>query len=346
MKLGLQVEWDRSLTWQDQLELVQSAEAAGFDSTWTSEAWGSDCATVLGWLAAATTSIRLGTAIMQIPARSPTMAAMTAATLDQLSGGRFVLGLGVSGPQVSEGWYGEPFARPLLRSREYLAIVRQALERQRVAFEGQRFTLPLPGGPGKPLKMSIGPEQHRLKVLLAAMGPKNIALSAEIADGWIPTLLMPEHMGAFREHLQEGAARAGRTLDSFEIVASVNVLVDEDVERAREVMRPYLALYVGGMGSRKQNFYNDLMRRYGFEEAAERVQDLFLAGHRDEAAAALPEALVDAISLIGPVDIVRERLCVYAEAGVSTVNAMLFSEGKDARLEQIRRLAEACEGIN
>src|SRR5919202_1774893 len=255
MKLGVHIGyWGLGLTREDQLEIVQTAESLGYDSVWTAEAYGSDAATILGWMAGQTSKIKIGSAIFQMPGRSPGMTAMTAATLDQLSDGRMLLGIGSSGPQVSEGWHGVRFARQLQRTREYIAVVRMALARERVEFHGETIDLPLPDGPGKALKLTIAPVQERIPIYLAAIGPKNTALAGEIADGWIPTLVDPEHMPAMRRNLEEGAARAGRTLDGFDIAPTVQVLIDEDRERARDALRPYLALYVGGMGSSKQNF--------------------------------------------------------------------------------------------
>src|SRR5919204_5116700 len=277
MKLGVHVGyWGLGLTAEEQLGIVQEAERLGYDSVWTAEAYGSDAATILGWLAHATSRIRLGSAIFQMPGRSAAMTAMTAATLDQLSGGRMILGIGSSGPQVAEGWHGQRFGRQLLRTREYVAVVRMALARERVQFSGRTLELPLPDGPGKALKLTIAPVQEQIPIFLAAIGPRNTTLAAEIADGWIPTLFSPEHVAEFRPLLEEGFARAGngKGFGDFEIAPSVNVMVTDDLESARDAMRPYLALYVGGMGSRERNFYNQLVQRYGFEDAARKVQDL------------------------------------------------------------------------
>src|SRR4051794_23556236 len=301
MRLGLNVGyWGLGLTADQQLDLVKEAEAAGFDSVWAAEAYGSDTATVLAWLAGQTERIRVGSAIFQIPARSPAMTAMTAVTLDHLSNGRMILGIGSSGPQVAEGWHGQRFPKQLQRTREYVDIVRKALARERLEYKGEQYELPLPDGPGKALKLMIGPIQDKIPIYIAAIGPKNTQLTGEIADGWIPTFFSPEHVGESRKLLEEGAARAGRSLDDFDMAPTVQVSIDDDVDRARDVMRPFLALYVGGMGSRKQNFYNALMRRYGFEEAAEEVQELYLSGKKEEAAAALPPEFIDQTSLCGP----------------------------------------------
>jgi F420-dependent oxidoreductase-like protein len=342
MRLGLNVGyWGLGLTSEQQIQLVKEAESLGYDSVWAAEAYGSDAATVLAWLAAQTSTIKLGSAIFQMPARSPAMTAMTAATLDQLSGGRMRVGIGSSGPQVAEGWHGQRFAKQLQRTREYVAVVRKALAREKLEFEGETYTLPLPDGPGKALKLMIAPVQERIPIYIAAIGPKNTQLCGEIADGWLPTFFSPEHVSDARELLQEGAARAGRTLDgSFDIAPTVNLAIDDDVDRARDAMRPVLALYVGGMGSRKQNFYNALMRRYGYEEAADEVQSLYLDGKKEEAAAALPAELIDRVSLCGPKERVKERLDVYRDAGVGTLVVLPMALDAESRARMMRELAE------
>jgi F420-dependent oxidoreductase-like protein len=341
MKLGVHIGyWGLGLSSQDQLEIVQEAEKLGYDSVWAAEAYGSDTATVLAWLAGQTSKIRLGAGIFQMPARSAAMTAMTAATIDQLSGGRMIIGIGSSGPQVAEGWHGQRFGKQLQRTREYVAVVRMALARERVEFKGETLELPLPDGPGKALKLTISPVQERIPIYLAAIGPKNTALAGEIADGWIPTLFSPEHVSELRPNLKEGADRAGRSLDGFDIAPTVNVFITDDLEGARNAMRPFIALYVGGMGSRKQNFYNNLVCRYGFEEQAKTIQDFYLEGKREEAMAAIPDALIDTVSLCGPKDVVRERLAVYREAGVGTLGITPIAFSKDDRLEQLRLLAE------
>src|SRR3954467_5212938 len=242
MRVGLHVGyWGLGLTAEEELKLVREAESAGFDSLWAAEAYGSDTATVLAWLAANTETIKIGAAIFQIPGRTPGMTAMTAATLDQISGGRMLLGIGSSGPQVAEGWHGQPFARQLRRTREYVEILRMALGRERVVYDGEVYTLPLPDGPGKPLKLMIAPVQERMPIYIAAIGPKNTQLTGEIADGWLPTFFSPEHVGDMRKLLEEGAARAqnGKRIDdSFDIAPNVNLCIDDDVDRARDAMRP------------------------------------------------------------------------------------------------------------
>jgi F420-dependent oxidoreductase-like protein len=347
MRLGLHVGyWGLGLTAEEQLQLVRDAESAGFDSVWAAEAYGSDAATILAWLAAQTSTIRIGSAIFQMPGRSPAMTAMTAATLDNLSNGRMILGIGSSGPQVAEGWHGQRFAKQLARTREYVAIVRKALNRERLEFQGETYQLPLPDGPGKALKLMMSPVQEQIPIYIAAIGPKNTQLTGEIADGWMPTFFSPEHVGEFRKLLEEGAARAGngsagkKIDDSFDIAPNVNLCIDDDIDAARDVIRPFLALYVGGMGSRDKNFYNALVRRYGFEEAADEVQDLYLSGKKDEAAAALPADLIDKVALVGPVDRVKERLELYREAGVGTLITTPIAPDMEGRSKMMRALAD------
>jgi F420-dependent oxidoreductase-like protein len=341
MKLGVHIGyWGLGLTSQDQLNIVQEAERLGYDSVWTAEAYGSDSATILSWLAGQTSKIRLGSGIFQMPGRSPAMTAMTAATIDQLSDGRMILGIGSSGPQVAEGWHGQRFAQQLQRTREYVAVVRMALARERVEFHGETLELPLPDGQGRALKLTIPPIQERIPVYLAAIGPKNTALAGEIADGWIPTLFSPEHVSELRPLLEEGAARSGRSLDGFDIAPTVNVFITDDLEGARNAMRPFVALYVGGMGSRKQNFYNNLVQRYGFADEAKVIQDLYLEGKREEAMAAIPDKLIDTVSLCGPKDVVKERLAVYRDAGVGTLGITPIAFTAEDRLTQLRLVAE------
>jgi F420-dependent oxidoreductase-like protein len=344
MRLGLHVGyWGLGLTSDQQLALVREAEALGYDSVWAAEAYGSDTATVLAWLASQTEKIRIGSAIFQIPGRTPAMTAMTAATLDNLSDGRMILGIGTSGPQVAEGWHGQPFAKPLERTREYVEILRKALARERVEFQGNQYELPLPDGQGKALKLMIAPVQERMPIYIAAIGPKNTQLTGEIADGWIPTFFSPDHVDEMRKLLEVGAARAGngkRIDEGFDIAPTVNVCVDDDVEKARDSMRAVMALYVGGMGSKKQNFYNALMRRYGYEDAAEEVQNLYLDGKKEEAAAALPGELIDQVSLCGPPDRIKERLEHYREAGVGTLIITPMAWTAEGRSEMMRAVTE------
>lgn len=343
MRLGLSIGyWGGGVDAARQLTAAREAERLGYDSVWAAEAYGSDAATVLAWIAGQTHTIGLGAGVFQVPARSATMTAMTAATLDQLSGGRFRLGLGLSGPQVAEGWYGQRYDRPLARMRDYATVVRVALARQRVAYQGETLQLPLPGGPGKALKLTIGPRQPRLPLYFGAIGPKNLALTGELADGWLAFLLDPTRMADFRRSLEEGAARAGRDLaaDDFDVAAVVQFQIDDDLDAARDAMRPFLALYVGGMGSRERNFYNRLVRSYGFEAAAAAVQEHFLAGRWGDAAAALPAELIDAVCLAGPPARVRDRLAAYREAGVTTLILSPVAQRTEALVAQLRAAAE------
>ncbi len=341
MKLGAYLGyWIPGQNPADQLAFVKEAESLGYDSVWTAEAYGSDAATVLGWLAAGTSKIKLGSAIFQMPARSAAMTAMTAATLDQISGGRMLLGIGSSGPQVAEGWHGQRFGHQLARTRDYVAVLRLALGRERVEYHGETLELPLPDGPGKALKLMISPVQERIPIYLAAIGPKNTELAGEIADGWIPIFFSPEHVSDVRKLLETGAQRAGRSLEGFEMAPSVQTYVSDDREGARDRIRPMLALYVGGMGSRKQNFYNQLVQRYGFEDAARKIQDLYLDGKKDEAAAALPDELIDLVTLCGPRDHVRDRLAAFRDAGVGTLTISVMAFTPQERIEQLRAVAE------
>jgi F420-dependent oxidoreductase-like protein len=301
----------------DLFPLVQEAERLGFDSVWVAEAWGTDAVSVLGWLAGRTERIKLGSAIMQIPGRTPANAAMTAATLDLLSGGRFLLGLGTSGPQVVEGWHGQPWGRPLGRTREYVEIVRAALRRDVVAHEGEHYRIPWDGpgatGLGKPLKLMLRPLRAEIPIYLAALGPKNVALAAEIADGWLPIFVAPERFDdAFGPSLSAAPS-------DFEIAATASVLVGDDVPALLDALRPHVALYVGGMGAKGRNFYNSLVRRYGWEEEAERIQELYLGGKQREAIAAVPDELVDAVALVGPKERIAERLEAWRETPVTTL---------------------------
>jgi F420-dependent oxidoreductase-like protein len=341
MKLGVYLGyWGMGIGPEDQLQLVQEAERLGYDSLWAAEAYGSDAATVLAWLAAGTNEIKLGSAIFQMPGRSPAMTAMTAATIDELSGGRMVLGIGSSGPQVAEGWHGQRFGHHLQRTREYVEVVRKALARERLDYHGETIELPLPEGPGKALKLMIAPRQARIPIYLAAIGPKNTELAGEIADGWIPTFFSPEHVAELRALLERGAARSGRSLGGFDIAPVVNAYVSDDREQARNFMRPVLALYIGGMGSRKQNFYNQLVQRYGFADAARQIQDLYLDGKKVQAGAAIPDELIDMVSLCGPRDVVRDRLAAFRDAGVGTLMVTPMAFAVEDRIAQLRSVAE------
>jgi F420-dependent oxidoreductase-like protein len=336
----------------DHLTVVREAERLGYAVTWAAEAYGSDAPTVLAWLAGQTSTIELGAAVFQIPARTPAMAAMTAATLDTLSGGRFRLGLGVSGPQVSEGWHGVRFDKPLGRTREYVAIVNAALRRERVAYEGKHFTLPLPDGPGKALKLSVHPARDHVPIYLAAVGPKNLELAGEIADGWLGIFNEPDYVAEQLKQVAAGRAKAGRDLTGFDVAASVPVVLGDDVEACADPIRGYAALYVGGMGSREKNFYNDLAVRMGYAEAAKKVQDLYLDQQYREAMAAVPVEFVDRTSLLGPKERIAEKMTAYAGAGVTTLNLTPFGGGAgrtpydaslEAKIDVIRTAAEALE---
>ncbi|HET7340263.1 MAG TPA: LLM class F420-dependent oxidoreductase [Methylomirabilota bacterium] len=326
MRLALNLNYSGAGVSLDMGKILE-AERLGYDSVWTAEAYGSDAVTPAAWIAARTERIRVGTGIMQIPARTPAMTAMTAMTLDALSGGRFRLGLGVSGPQVAEGWHGQPFGKPLVKTREYVEIVRAILRREKpVEFRGEYYQVPYSGpgatGLGKPLR-SILHGRADLPIYLAAVGPKNVALAAEIAQGWIPVFFSARRMGMFREWLAEGFRAGGRTgtpaEKTFDVMPMVTVVVGDDVAACRAAVKPRVALYVGGMGARGRNFYNDIARRYGYEDAARRVQDLFLAGRKDEAAAAVPDALVDEVALCGPRERLREQLAEWKASGVTTL---------------------------
>ncbi len=305
-------------------ELACEADRLGFHSVWAAEAWGSDCVTVLTWLAAKTARINVGTAIMQIPARTPANAAMTAATLDQLTGGRVLLGFGVSGPQVVEGWHGIPFGQPLQRTREYVHVVRTILERRKpLEFHGEYYDVPLRGGTGLgiPLKLQFKPLRSGIPIYLAANGPKNVALTAEIADGWLPIFFSPKRFDVFKPSLDEGFAQAGpaKAGGAFDIAPTVNVAVGADVTACRNSVKPAMAFYIGAMGARNRNFYYNLVCRYGYEEAAGKIQELFLDGKHAEAAAAVPDALVDEVALCGPPERIAERISTWRDAGVTTL---------------------------
>jgi F420-dependent oxidoreductase-like protein len=305
-------------------EQIAEAERLGFDSVWTSEAYGSDALTPLAWWGAATSTVRLGTAIVQMAARTPAATAMAAMTLDHLSGGRLMLGLGVSGPQVVEGWYGQPYAKPLARTREYIEIVRRIVARQEpVAYDGTFYQMPLPDGTGlgKPLRSTIYPFRPDIPILLGAEGPKNVALSAEIADGWLPIFFSPAADDFYRGALQEGFDRpaARRGWDDFEVPAIVPVIPNPDVEAAADMVRPLLALYIGGMGSKDRNFHKDVFVRMGYEGECEVIQDLYLEGRKADAIAAVPTRLVEDVALIGAPDKIRDELARWEETVVTTM---------------------------
>ena len=313
------------------IELGQEAERLGYDSAWAAEAWGTDAVSVLAWLGATTTTIGIGSAILQIPARTPGNAVMTAATLDLMSGGRFLLGLGLSGPQVVEGWHGEPWGKPLTKTREYVEIVRAGLRRETLEYQGRHYQVPYRGngatGLGKPLKLMARPLRSEIPIYLAAFRPRSVELAAEIADGWLPIFFSPEKS---RTVFPAPFAR-----DDLDIAPSVPALVSDDVESARDALKGYYALYIGGMGARGTNFYNDLAREYGFEEAATRIQELYLDGKQRDAAAAVPDELVDELALVGPKERIAERLAAWRESGATT----LLISTRDAAT--LRAVAEA-----
>jgi F420-dependent oxidoreductase-like protein len=321
MRLGLNLGyWGADA--RDHVALAREAENLGFHSLWTAEAYGSDSVTPLVWLAAKTERIKVGTAVMQMPARTPAMTAMTAATVDLLTGGRLLLGLGVSGPQVVEGWHGVPYGKPIGRTREYVEIVRSVLARRGpVEHHGEHYDIPLRGGTGlgKPLKLIIHPLRESIPIYLAAIGPKNISLAAEIADGWLAIFFSPERMGVFRESLDEGFAKAGRDGSDFDIAPTVAIHLGSDLRACRDVVKPALALYIGGMGAREKNFYFNLACRYGYEEAAMQIQDLFLGGRKQEAVLKVPDALVDEVALCGPRERIGERLEIWRKSGITTL---------------------------
>ncbi|MEV6912030.1 LLM class F420-dependent oxidoreductase [Amycolatopsis sp. NPDC051071] len=324
MKLGYHLGYWSSGPPEGALDAVLKAEELGFDSVWTAEGYGSDAFTPLAWWGASTSRIKLGTNIVQMSARTPTATAMHALTLDHLSGGRFVLGLGASGPQVVEGWYGQPYPKPLARTREYVDIVRKVVAREApVTHDGQHFQLPLRGGTGlgKALKSTVHPFRKEIPIFLAAEGPKNVALSAEICDGWLPLFFSPKSDAFYRTALQEGFSRPGARhgFGDFEVAASVPVLVHDDVEEAASWIKPSLALYIGGMGAKAVNFHHDVFARMGYEDVADKVQELYLAGRKDEAIAAIPTSLVEDTSLIGPAEKIRDELAAWDETVVTTL---------------------------
>jgi F420-dependent oxidoreductase-like protein len=344
VRLGLNIGyWGMRGPGSDDLAIVREAERLGFSVVWAAEAYGSDAVTVLSWLAAQTSTIEVGSAVLQIPARTPTMTAMTAATLDALSGGRFRLGVGVSGPQVSEGWHGVRFAKPLARTREYVDIVKLALSRQRVQYEGQTYTLPLPDGAGKALHLMLHPVRDRIPIYLAAIGPKNLELAGEIADGWLPVFFSPEHADEPLERLRAGRATAGQDLTGFDIAPTVPIVVGDDLAACAAPVRGYAALYVGGMGSREQNFYNALAVRMGYRAAAAEVQERYLARDYDGAAAAVPFEFVDNTSLLGPVDRIAERMRAFAAAGVTTLSLSPYTTTSEETISTLRAAAEALD---
>ena len=323
IRFGLNVGYSGAQLAVD-MDLVREAERLGFHSVWTAEAYGSDAVTPLAWIGGQTSRIRLGSAIMQMAARTPAVTASTATSLDQLSGGRFLLGLGVSGPQVVEGWHGQPFGKPLTRTREYVEIVRAIWARERpLEHQGEHYQIPYRGpgatGLGKPLRSILHGRQ--IPIYIAATRPKSVAQAAEIADGWLAVWYSPYRTGFYRDALESGFRRAGggKSLASFDVAPAVTVIQGDDVQACLDFVKPMLALYIGGMGARGKNFYNELACRYGFEAAAKKVQDLYLDGKKAEATAAVPNELADEVSLVGPPARIRDRLAAWREAGVRTL---------------------------
>jgi F420-dependent oxidoreductase-like protein len=343
MRLALNLGYWGLASDTDNVEMVLEAERLGFTSVWMAEAYGNDAATVLAFLAAKTTTIELGSGIFQIPARTPAMAAMTAATIDTLSGGRFRLGLGVSGPQVSEGWHGVRFAKPLGRTREYIDIIRLAMARERVEYHGEHYELPLPDGPGKPLKMIIHPVREYLPIYLAAIGPKNLELAGEKCDGWLAIFYDPQFAPELLASVRAGKDRGGRADADFDVMPTVPVIIGDDVAACADPVRGYAALYVGGMGSREQNFYNRLACRMGYEKEATQIQDLYLDRQYAEAAAAVPHEFIDRTSLLGPVDRIAERMQALAASGVTTLNLSGFGGTQEERITTLRATADALD---
>jgi len=331
MRLGLMLGYSGAVI-ELPMDLIEAADRLGVYAVWTAEAWGSDAVTPLAWIGARTQNIKLGTAIMQMPARTPASTAMTAMTLDQLSAGRFLLGLGLSGPQVVEGWHGVSYGKPLAKTREYVSILRQIFARQSpLEHQGEHYHIPYRGpdatGLGKPLK-SILRRNPDIPIYLAAIGPKNVELAAEIADGWLPIFFSPRHYDSvFRAPVEAGLARAGKSQDDLDIAPTVTVVMGADLEACRNTVKGHLAFYIGGMGARGKNFYFDLACRYGYQDAAQRIQEHFLAGERIEAVMAVPDELVDDVALCGPKERIKEQLALWEASPVTTLNAAVQDVG-------------------
>src|SRR5919108_5122904 len=345
LKLGLNLGyWGIGPRGDEATEIVQAAERFGFDTVWAAESYGSDAVSVLAYLAGKTERIGLGAAILQVPARPPAAAAMAGVTIDALSGGRFIFGFGPSGPQVSEGWYGVPYEKPWGRTREYIEIVREIVAREgKLEYKGKHYQLPIEGGTGqgKPLKLNFHPVRSEIPIFVGAIGRKSVEMAAEICDGWIPIFFSADAFEeTWGEHLEAGFAKGGRSREDLEVSPSLQVAIDGDTEAARAVVRAGLLLYLGGMGSRKTNFYVDLTHRFGFGEAADTVQSLYLDGKREEAYAAIPDELVDATSLIGSEAEVANRLERYEAAGVDRLIVSPINPEPEQRLHTVERLAE------
>jgi len=342
LKLGLNLGyWGIGPAGEDAVEIVHAAEGAGFESVWAAESYGSDVVSVLAWLAPQTKTIKLGAAIMQVPARPPAAAAMAGATIDKLSGGRFLFGFGPSGPQVSEGWYGIPYAKPWGRTREYIEVVRQIVAREgKVDHQGEHYQLPLSGGEGKPLKLNFHPERSRIPVFVGAIGRKSVEMAAEICDGWIPIFFSVDAFEqTWGEHLEAGFAKGGRQRSDLEVSPSLQVAIDGDLEAAKNVVKAGLVLYFGGMGSRKTNFYVDLAHRFGFGEVADEVQRRFQEGDREGAFAAMPDEIVEATSLVGSEAEVAERVERFRGAGIDRLIVSPVHVEREQQLHTIERLA-------
>jgi F420-dependent oxidoreductase-like protein len=342
VKLGVNMGYWGMGNDAENLKLAQEADVLGYSVAWVAEAYGSDAATILSFVAAQTKQIDIGSAIFQIPGRSPANTAMTAATLDSLSGGRFRHGLGVSGPQVSEGWHGVRFDKPLARTREYTEIVKMALSRQKVKYDGQHYVLPLPDGPGKALQLTVHPVRDNIPFYLASVGPKNLELTGELFDGWLGIFYSPEYAKESLGHIAAGRAKVGKTLEGFDVVPSMPIVIGDDPVACAEGIRWYAALYIGGMGSREKNFYNQLAVRMGFEEAAKEIQDLYLDRKYDEAAAAVPFEFLDQTALLGPKERITERMQVLAASGVTTLTLSPTTSGAEAKAT-LRTALEALE---
>ena len=342
LKLGLNLGyWGIGPAGEDALEVVQAAEGAGFESVWVAESYGSDVVSVLAWLAPQTKTIKLGAAIMQVPARPPAAAAMAGATIDKLSGGRFIFGFGPSGPQVSEGWYGVPYAKPWGRTREYIEVVREIIAREGpVDHQGEHYQLPLPDGEGKPLKLNFHPERNEIPVFVGAIGRKSVEMAAEICDGWIPIFFSVDAFEqTWGEHLEAGFAKGGRQRSDLEVSPSLQVAIDGDLEAAKAVVKAGLVLYFGGMGSRKTNFYVDLAHRFGFGDVADDVQKRFQEGDRAGAFEAVPDEIVEATSLVGTEVEVAERIERFRGAGIDRLIVSPVHAEKSQQLHTLERLA-------
>jgi F420-dependent oxidoreductase-like protein len=344
MRIGMSLNYAAGFT--EAVAQVAELEKAGLDIVWVAEAYGFDAPTLMGYLAARTETVQIGSSILPIYSRTPALLAQTAAGLDALSGGRAILGLGSSGPQVIEGWHGVAYDKPVERTREIIEICRRIWRREVITHEGAAYTLPLPAGQGtglgKPLKMLTHPVRDNIPIYVAALGPKNVEMTAAVADGWIPILFVPEKAASvWGEPLAKGAANRAPDLAPLEVVAGGLVAIGDGMESMRDAMRPMVALYVGGMGAKGRNFYNDLARRYGYEAEAEEIQELYLSGKKKEAAAAVPAALLDSMSMAGPAGFVKDRIAAYKEAGVTVLSITPIGPDPARIIEQVREWAEA-----